>query len=248
MVDKKYLELMNREVDDLITPSEKQDLHQYLSENREASEYYDELLSADNALKQISEPEVPANLNKRIINSIDFTRYMGKPDKRKTFNFIRGSNLRYALTFATGLLAGILIFTIFTNTPANFSRNDISGTIGIEKAVTLKEIPILISDIEGNISLKEKNDLYLLEISLNSNSLVDLTISYPDQVKLDSFKPGVPGRINLITAGNFIKAANAGPQQYTFSFTDTGLNPPPVNIELSRSGKKLFEYEFALTR
>ncbi len=248
MNDKKYIELMNREIDDSITPDEKRDLYHFLSENREAGEYYDELLYSSNALNQVPEPVVPENLGKRILNSIDFTRYAGNPQKKRATNFIPGFNFRYALTFAAGLLAGIFIYTLVSITSDNFNRNEISGTIGIEKAVTLREVPINLSDIQGNISLKEKNNLYLFEIRLNSVSLVDLTISYPDQMKLENFKPGIPGRISLVTGGNFIKAANSGPQQYTFSFTGTGTNPNPVHIELSQYGKKVFEREFALNR
>ena len=246
MIDKKYIELMNREIDAVINSDEKRDLHHYLSVNPEAAEYFDELVSATNALNQVPEPAVPENLGKRIINSIDFSRYAVRTKNSRAFGFFRGFNLRYAFTFAAGLLAGIFIYALFTITTENYSQNDVSGTIGIENTVTLREIPINLNDIQGNISLKEKNDLYLFEISLNSSSLVDLTISYPDQLKLENFKPGIPGRISLVTAGNFIKASNSGSQEYLFSFTGIGTNPSPVHIELSRYGKKVFEREFAL--
>ncbi len=247
MIDKKYIELMNREIDELISPDEKQHLHNYLSENPEAREYYDGLLSATQALDRLPEPVISDNLNKRIVNLIDFTRYKDNPDKRAA-KFIPRFIIKYAFTFAAGLLAGIVIYALFSTTSMNLSQNDISGTIGIEEAVILREVPINAGDIQGKIALSEKNNLYLIEINLNSVSPVDLLISYPDQVKLDNFKPGIPGIINLITAGNFIKAENSGPQQYTFSFTNTGTKHSPVHIELAHSGKKVFEYEFALNR
>ncbi len=248
MIDRKYIELMNKEIDHLITPDEKQDLHRCLAENMESREYYDDLLAANHALNQVPQPAVPENLGKKIINSIDFTRYPHKPVRKRAFGFIPAFNRKYAFTFAAGLLAGLIIYALFSITSQNFHQNDVSGTIGIEEVLTIRELPINLGEIQGDISLKEKNDLYLFEISLNSESLVDLTISYPSQVKLESFKPGIPGRISLITAGNIIKAANSGPQQFTFSFTRMGKNPPPVHIELSQSGKKLFEHEFALNR
>ena len=248
MIDKKYIELMNREIDDVITPDEKKDLHNYLSANHEADDYYNELLSTSNALNQVPEPDVPENLGKRIINSIDFTRYAHHKNRKRVFNFLPGFNFRYAFTFAAGLLAGIFIYALLTMTSGNLNQEDVSGTIGSERFVTLREIPIDLNDIQGNISLKEKNDLYLFEISLNSNSLVNLTISYPEQLKLENFKPGVPGTIRLVTAGNFIRTENSGPQEYLFSFTGTGQNLPPVHVELNRYGKKVFEREFALNR
>ncbi len=248
MIDKRYIELMNREIDDVITPDQKRDLHHYLSENGEAAEYFDELLSASHALNQVSDPVVPENLDKRIVNSIDFTRYAHHEKRKRVSGFIPKFNFQYAFTFAAGLLAGIFIYALFTITAENFSPKDVSGTIGIEEPVTLREIPINVNDIQGNISLREKNGHYLFEISLNSSSLVDLTISYPDQLKLENFKPGVPGTIRLVTAGNFIRTENSGPQEYLFSFTGTSQNPPPVHVELNRYGKKIFEREFALNR
>ena len=248
MIDKRYIELMNREIDNLNTPAEKQDLHHYLDENIESREYYDELLAADQALMQVPEPVVPNNLEKRIINSIDFGKYDRKPESRRAFGFIHGFNKKYVLTFAAGLLAGIFIYALFSMNSQNFRQNEVSGTIGVEEALTIREVPINLDEIQGDISLKEKNDLYLFEISLNSEIPVALTISYPDQIKLESFQPGIPGRMSLITAGNMIKAENSGPQQYIFSFTTTGKNPPPVHIELAKSGKKIFEHMFALNR
>jgi hypothetical protein len=248
MIEKKYIELMNREIDGLITNGEKHELHRYLSDNGEAKEYYDELLSASHALNELPDPVVPENLEKRVINSIDFTRYAGKNRKKIAFNFTQGFNFRYAYTFAAGLLAGIIIFALFSINFSDFPKNDVSGTIGMEEAVTIKEIPIDLRDVQGSISLKEQNDDFLFEIQLNSVSPVDLTISYPDQLRLENFKPGIPGRISLITAGNLIKAENSGSQMYTFSFSSAGTNPPPVHVELSQHGKRVFENEFALNR
>ena len=45
MIDKKYIELMNKEIDKVITEDEKISLHSYLSGNNEAKEYFNELQS-----------------------------------------------------------------------------------------------------------------------------------------------------------------------------------------------------------
>jgi hypothetical protein len=53
MIDERYIELINKELDGLNTESESKELEQFLSENDEALQYYDGLLHAASALKRV---------------------------------------------------------------------------------------------------------------------------------------------------------------------------------------------------
>lgn len=65
MEKKKYIELMNKDIDKTITFSEKEELNQYLTENPDANLLYNELLKTENLLDKIPEGEPSINLKRR---------------------------------------------------------------------------------------------------------------------------------------------------------------------------------------
>ena len=169
MIDKKYIELMNKEIDRVITPGEKQELHNYLSVNEAARNYYDGLLSAVDYAENLADFNPPENLKKRIMNSIDFSLYESKTRSKKTLSFLWGLKFKYAYTFAAGLLAAILIYTFFTLNSGKVNNDEIYGTIGAAGNIkTIQEIQLNFSDISGKIELKESENNFWFVISADT--------------------------------------------------------------------------------
>jgi hypothetical protein len=116
MIDKRYVELINKELDGFNTESESKELEQFLSENDEALKYYDELLRAASALKRVEQVEPPSFLKTHILNSV---KSLPVP-VRSGFGwmnsvlelFRRRPSVRYGLVFASGLCVGILLLVI----------------------------------------------------------------------------------------------------------------------------------------
>ena len=71
MIDQKYIELINHEIDGVITPKQKSMLDNYLKKNPQAEKLYQELIATSKIIDQIPAIEPSENLKKRIMNSID---------------------------------------------------------------------------------------------------------------------------------------------------------------------------------
>ncbi len=249
MIDEKYIELMNLEIDQVITPDEKIRLHSYLSENKEAREYYDELLLTSDSLNQLPDHEPSENLKKQTINSIDFSKYSPKARHSSIRSYGWVFKFRYAYTFAAGIIAGLFIYSLFTMGSGNINQDDISGTIGIiSNAKTIEEIPLNFPDMQGTITIKEQGESFWFSIYSNSSQPVDFVITYPDQVKFENIKPGKSGDINLSSGKNYIKTTNSGSQQYSVMFTKSDITPSPLHFRLLQSGKTLYTCELSLNR
>lgn len=116
MIDERYVELINKELDGLNTESESKELQQFLSENDEALQHYDELLRAASALKRVEQVEPPSFLKTHILNSIKTlpvpvrSRFGWMKSMLELFH--RRPSVRYGVVFASGLCVGILLLVI----------------------------------------------------------------------------------------------------------------------------------------
>lgn len=116
MIDERYVELINKELDGFNTESESEELQRFLSENDEALQYYDELLRTASALKRVELAEPPSFLKTHILNSVNSLPVPVRPGfgwmNAMMDLFRRRPSVRYGVVFASGLCLGMLLFTI----------------------------------------------------------------------------------------------------------------------------------------
>lgn len=246
MISEKYIELMNKEIDQVITPEERIELQNYLANNPAAKEYYDGLQLTGDFLNRLPDHNPPENLKKHIMNSIDFSRYEKQSIKKKSPGFLWGLKFRYAYIFAAGLLAGLIIYSIFFLSTDKVSKTEIYGTMGVDKIRTLQEIQLNFSDISGKIELKQKEDTFWFDISAFTPQNTDFIITYPDEIYFDNIKPGSISNIELSKNRNYIKIAISGSQQYRLQFSQITPASSPMYLRILQSGNVVYEHELSL--
>jgi len=249
MINEKYIELMNKSIDNLISDEEKIRLEYYLAENKEAKGYFDELLLTGKYLNEMTDPVPSESLKKRIVNSIDFSRYSPSTFHNQSHKLRRIFNFKYAVTFAVGLLAGIFIYSLFVLNSENINTNEISGTMATtENAVTIEEIPLNFPGITGKIEMKAQEKNFWFSIKSNSVKPVDFIISYPEQVQFENIKPENSGNLSISSGIDYIKTTISGSQNFNIMFKSNTLTTSPIHLELLQSGNKIDEFEFSLKR
>ena len=118
MNENQFIDLVNKEIDDIISLNEKKDLHEYLDTHPEAMKKYQELILTARTLNKLDKVEPPEYLKSQIMNSIDLNRYTVKQKKNSFFNFpifdwLFYPKPKFALSFATGTIFGLLLFALF---------------------------------------------------------------------------------------------------------------------------------------
>jgi hypothetical protein len=248
-IDKKYIELINKEIDHITTVDEKVELQNYLQANEAARDYFNDLQLTNNYLDRLPDQEPTENLKKQIINSIDFNRYSPKQHKQSAWSFIFAPKFRLAYTFAIGIIVGIIAYALLVNNSNSVNINDIYGTIGINNdgASTISELPLNLSDISGNIEIKGINKDFWFNLDLTSKEGFDVVISYPDAVKFQKVRLGLAKNIELSKEQSLIKTTNSsGSQKYSLLFTRNSPDPVTVKIQILRSGNTLFEHNLTI--
>ena len=243
MIDKKYIELMNREIDKQITDDEKIELHNYLSVNESANEYYNELLQTNEYLNHIPDREPSENLKKQIINSINFSKYPVRTEKKSFWNILTVPRMKLSYTFAAGLIIGIIVFSLISNNSNNITTDNEFGTIGIENsdATIVKDIAINRSNITGNIQLKKYKNNFLFDVDLISRQKIEFKITYPQNIVLQGLNPGLLNNIDLSKGDNFITSESSGIHQYKLIFSQLNKKSSSLNIQVMQLGNVVFE-------
>ena len=249
MIDEKYIELINKDIDKEITQKEKDLLESYLKSNPEAQNLYDELVSSESLLDKLPDNDPSVNLKKQILNSIDKDRY-SPVKKESTFsNFIHQTlfqtKYKIAFTFTLGLLAGLLIFSLFFSNQTT-ENNNIYGTVGINSEV-IKSIPVEASNIGGKLDIKWINNNLGLDFSLNSPEQYNLALKFnPDKTKFDNISFYGKNKIKLDSEEDMLKLSESGNHNYMLLFSLEREMTVNFNLQISRGGNLIFEKDIVV--
>ena len=144
MIDTKYIEHINKEIDGLNTPEESIALREYLSDNPEAQKLFDELMEISRMLESVPPIEPSQNLKKYILNDPVTQHYVPRNNNIGHF-FLSFVNNINPLTLFLNLqesvmkkqkyvLAAIVVAIVFVGYMSFFypwpSSSDVQGTIG----------------------------------------------------------------------------------------------------------------------
>lgn len=251
MIDEKIIELINKEIDNNISPGEQIKLRDFLSKNDSAREYYNDLIQTNKMLEQLPEPEPPSYLKQRITNSIDFSLY---PKKKKSLfgshldkAALRKRYIRLAFTFTFGMVIGFMVYAFFfgtLNTPYN--TENISGTMTNIKAKTFHYVPLNLSDISGNIEIKGHENKFWCYFNFNTFKECELKILYPKNMVFNYISPGAANKLKFSKDDHIIAITNSGLQKYNLNFSRFGGNASSLRIIILQSGNKLYDHTFLL--
>jgi hypothetical protein len=251
MIDNKYIELMNKEIDNVITSDEKIKLHEYLSSNAAAKEYFNELLLTNQYLDELPDRNPSENLKKQILNSINFDKYSPKIKSKFSWRYIFSPKLKLAYTFAVGLIAGLIIYGVINNyTNNSLNVDDAYGTIGLENKNTtvLENLSLNYDELAGKIEVTNQGDNFWLNVDLNSAQKFNLLVTYPDNIKFESIQPEPSSIFNCAIDKNIIKTSDSGKQYYRLLFSQNRLSSAVLNVKITQLGKIIYDHNLKLER
>lgn len=252
MIDKKYIELIHKEIDGIIRPDDRRMLKTYLDENPEAQTLYRELQQTVKMLNQVAEIEPPANLKKRIMNSIDSNKRKALRWKPTPVSVLSRLFAKPAYAFAWGMVFGLLFYgVVVENMIQKYSpdTNGLHGTIGINENMNGKKAqtaPVLLPEIKGTLSLRQAENTVWLEANLSTPYECDIILEYdPSQIRFE----GMPmqGRYAILeNSDQFVRIKSSGQIQYNIYFTGLTQNPVPLNVKLFVSGTERYKHQFII--
>jgi len=252
MIEKKYFELINKEIDGTNSKAEIAKLKAYLSRNPEGRQLYEDLLKTANALRCVEEVEPPKHLKKHILNSLEFPQ---RSPKRKWSilhqvieKFRRRSTPRYAVVFVSGICVGILLFVLFSQ-PRGLGDQEtaqVSGTLALVPELlyfqALDSVAINLDEVTGTLRTFFSNDIVLAELRLQSNVSVRTEISFHStDLTFSGFKKLAGGEESLDVGQNRIALTHLGTGRYFLSFMGQGTAEGPLEARIYTGNRLLYQ-------
>ncbi len=247
MIDSKTEDLINRDIDGVLSPQETNRLEEHLSTDSEAQNYYDEVVNLSQMLEQVEEVDPGPNLKKNILNSISVQKYQNEETRERTLSFNGWRfyrNYRLTLAFAIGLLIGFFTYSFFTDLPINNNSNLI-GTILLNgtdaKFKPADQSEITLQEINGTVSTQYAGGIVLFRIDLTTDSEIEVVVEFDgNDLRFAGFQPQKysAGQINV--SSNELRLVNKGRHDYVLIFEDKTSADSQVTVKMF-ADKLLYE-------
>lgn len=256
MIDKNLIELINKDIDKSISLSEKEKLSQYLKENPDANVLYNELLQTEHMLDKLEDINPSSNLNERILNSIDYNLYSTKKINPKILDYLSsifsGSRTKYAVSFALGMIAGLIILTVifyYSTFHDELEGYNTSGTIGLHNSSLVQTIDILSEDISGRVNLSKVGNSYSFNIKLNSQDKYRLLIEFDSaNLSLDNLSLNDPNSVSLEKGPDYVQISGSQDLDYSFAFSAKVLTSEKFTLKISKDNREIFKKEIVVSK
>ena len=256
MLKKKQIELIQKALDGELSEQQKIELEEMLAANPEALQTHSELSEVFNFLAD--NPRIPPspNLKKKILQSIDETRYAHDTMvERRRFSLPKFSkqDMKTLFAFAFGMIFGILIGTallINNKTSHKIDETDLFGTIGITDANYFKivdGVKLNLPEMEGRIAVKNYMNMYYFEVDITTVDRAQITFEFNDSdLSLYGFRPLTLESYELIQTQYSVTLEYDTHLHYGLLFSMKNPDDSYMKCALSQFGDIQYTHTFTL--
>ncbi len=253
MIDDKYNELIQREIDGVNSRAQTRRLKSYMEGNPQAQKFYEDLLAMSVKLSKVQEIEPPRNLKINILNAIPSEKYIKKARypvfKLSLESLLFSKRVRYAYIFAAGLIIGGLgiglLFTSFIN-QETVGVSNLSGTMMRDVTTvnfqTAEKFDISETDVSGHVELSYSKKAILLEITAKTELEIEARVEYNgNDLNFLGFKEINASMNNLSVLSNSIQFSCIGDNSYLIFWDRKTSHMSPLQLKLYSAGVMITE-------
>ncbi len=242
MIIEKYIVLMNKEIDGIISPRESEKLRDYLKMNPEAMKYYNDLKNSLALLNKIPENDPPENLKKSIMNSIDRNRYLQNTGKQKKMSSRAGNYLhpRFAMAIVLGIVIGIAVYPIFFTGDKNAENYNVNGTIGLVDEISeISNTAISAERVNGSVKLFKNRDSFWFDVEIFTQKNFSFNFGY-DKTKFIFISLEIPDSTEIFMEreGDKISVNGKTRTHFKLNFNQVASVPSEFKIGLMVQGNE----------
>lgn len=262
MIEPKFIELMNLELDGAISERDRAALHEILSGNPEAAEYYEGLRATFATISTVEPADPPAELLKRTLEAIPFARRHGRETTQgeltsRLQRWFAMPRLRYAAVFAVGIAFGIVAYaTVDYGTWLQGGKLDTSDFVGTMKHGTTStrfeqtaSLDVELDPVRGAIKLHESGDILLADVALDATGKIEWAFQFdPKDMSLYGHRSDDGGAGDLVAGPAQVRVRQTGETRYLLFFNRKGDTVPPLLVKIYSADRLLLERTLAPAR
>jgi hypothetical protein len=254
MIDDSIRDLINRHIDGVCTPEEKERLQGILRTNDEARRMHEDLLLLASQLAAVTPVEPPRTLKPAILRAID-ARHRPARTTGPVTAWLGGWSLRHVLAGAAGAVAGIAITIAVNSTlfPPTVTDVDLAGTLILHgSAASFTQGPVTKmnwGETSATIETHYSTGLCFLKLNVSSSTGVSATFRVdPALVSVEGIRPlGTPSPSVSVKNGEvLVEHAEAGGFAILVAGNTAAI--PAGRLILSVGGTVVYDEDIALVR
>lgn len=244
MVSKEYIELMNRDVDGIISPADRTKLRQFLDANEEGRTYYEGLVLAASELSRLTPEPPPADLKRSVMAQVTAyqagrARYHrpGHNPVDRLFNWLAAHP---ALSVTSGAVGGALATIIITSASGWLggpSLVEVTGTLvrhGSPNQQPLASCTLSAGPTSAVIAVDRVGDQIVMRVVANSHCTPQIRLSFDQSdLSLDQVFEGDHPSTAVDASAGVISIAAASGTEYRVTFRDRSENISSIHVSVS---------------
>ncbi len=245
MSNEKMFELMNRDIDGVISPTEQTELRAFLATNEEARAQYNELVRLNSQFKAVNRLDAPAGLKSSIMADIPFRQTNGQGVRHEGFlkkyaSWFVPSPSSYVLSGAmAGALVVVLAFAIFRG-DSQIGRDQIGGTMAPIKVEANEEIDkqvVRSGDAKAVVTSSVNDNDLVVELAVTAPSGAAILVAYDQQqLTVSGLSSDGPALQALETAHGEVRFVANGSQSVRLTFRSNAAADGTIRVELTQDG------------
>jgi hypothetical protein len=227
MIEQKYLELIQADVDGELQEQHRAELSRFLLANPEARALREELRRICTALDQVPMAEPPAALKESILASVHLPT-AGPATAPTRAGSARFQVLRIAAAFAGGLLVSAIAFQLGADRPAGLDVSEMAGTLAshdpVDRSAPVDTVKVSLGRASGTVSLFRSATMRVVEFDLAVQQPLDVVVMHDGQQARFS---------------GLGQAGNAGNQRYALVLEGAGQPGSSIELRFLASGTEI---------
>ncbi|HQR25300.1 MAG TPA: hypothetical protein PK163_10975 [Steroidobacteraceae bacterium] len=209
MIDEKYIELIQADVDGELPEQARAELSRYLLAHPEARALRDELGRIHEVLARVTREDPPPGLRETILAAV---RFRARPPVRgqgREAAWTAAGMLRYAAVFAGGLLVGAAAWQAGVDRASVFEVSEVAGTMvagdPVSRSAPVDSFDVALDQVGGTVSLFGSPSMRVVQFDLDFRGPADVVVAHDGEVaRFSGFtgeSAGRNGRYALVLDG-----------------------------------------------
>ena len=242
-IEQTFKDLINAAIDGELSAPEQAELDAFLESSEEGRALYDEFSSLCGALDALESEEPPAHLKHVIMSNVPKqSGPVGEPHPLQSL--LAFSPLRYAGTFAAGVLVALVIFD--STRVSDHVFDDVTGLVGTVAEPVDVGHPSSISvdelDVAGTVSLRSSGSLMILDFDLVSKEHIEIEADYGDPgIWFNAFAQLESEDTTVAAANGRVRLGMRGKRRYAIYLHNRGGHEARINLRFLTGGEVVHE-------
>ncbi len=251
MIDERYIELMNGEIDGENSPEESDELKRYLESSPEAHSYFEGLRQLEHIFEEAKNKLPPEQVRQNILSSI-YEKKQGLEKKGALaaifYFFKKRPSRRFVYAFAGGIIFGLCLWAIILQFVPKVTSPDLDklyGTFAImegEKSLfTSQPIVFKFSEISGSVRIRYAKEKVFAELKLLSHSEIQIVFQHDHHIRFEGLSVAGSGAYQTTIKDSETRLIHNGNRDYLLMFDDRYHTMSPIHFRIFADGEQLFE-------